>query len=199
MVQRRSVAVVRGMRAAVPSMGIAFMKSDVVRHYLMMSLEFGAYCALMTLISYLMVLLVLRAPQPNSGIYIGVGLLTALLTGLHARKMFRLYRIALLRIQNRGPRGKKQTPARHWSDRIAAEETLARHDRARKQATGEPASPELEAIRLRIAERMAREDREREEQAREDRDRMERERIDRMERARSERIRNESRASRHKS
>ncbi|NJB97741.1 hypothetical protein CA233_00745 [Sphingomonas sp. ABOLD] len=176
------------------------MKSDTVRHYLMMSLEFGAYCVLMTLLSYLMVLLVLRAPQPNSGIYIGVALLAALLTGLHAGKMFRMYRIAMLRFQNRKPTGKKKQslPVRHWSDRIAAEEAVGRHDARRKQATGEEASPELEAIRLRIAERMAKEDRERDELAREDRERLERERIERMERARSERIRNETRASRQK-
>lgn len=180
-------------------MGIAFMKSNTVRHYLMMSLEFGAYCVLMTLLSYLMVLLVLRAPQPNSGIYIGVALLAALLTGLHAGKMFRMYRIAMLRLQNRKPKGKKQPlPVRHWSDRIAAEEAVGRHDARRKQTTGEEVSPELEAIRLRIAERMAREDRERDELAREDRERLERERIERMERARSERIRNETRAARHK-
>ncbi len=198
MMQCQRAAAARGVRAMGPSMGIAFMKPDTVRHYLMMSLEFGAYCVLMTLLSYLMVLLVLRAPQPNSGIYIGVALLAALLTGLHAGKMFRMYRIALLRIQNRAAKGKKPLPVRHWSDRIAAEEAVGRHAAQRKQATGEDASPELEAIRLRIAERMAREDRERDELAREDRERLERERIERMERARSERIRNETRASRQK-
>jgi hypothetical protein len=112
--------------------------------------------------------------------------------------MFRMYRIAMLRIQNRKSRGKKALPVRHWSDRIAAQEAVGRHDALRKQTTGEEASPELEAIRLRIAERMAREDRERDELAREDRERLERERIERMERARSERIRNETRASRNK-
>ncbi|OAN57199.1 hypothetical protein [Sphingomonas sp. TDK1] len=165
------------------------MKSGSVRHYLMMSLEFGAYCVLMTLLSYLMVLLVMRAPQPNSGVYIAVALMAALLTGLHAGKMFRMYRIALLRLQQRA---KKPQPTRHWSDRIAAEETVRRQASLRERLSGEDASPELQAIRLRIAERMAREDRERDELAKADRERIERDRIERVERARSERIREEA-------
>ncbi|NLS28920.1 hypothetical protein S2M10_39330 [Sphingomonas sp. S2M10] len=165
------------------------MKSETVRHYLMTSLEFGAYCVLMTLLSYLMVLLVLRAPQPNSSVYIGVALMAALLTGLHAGRMFRMYRRAWLRLQQRA---KANRPVRHWSDRIAAEEAVGRQNALRTLAGGEQASPELLAIRLRIAERMAREDREREEHDREERERIERERMERMERARSQRIRAEA-------
>lgn len=172
-----------------PPLGVAFMKSETVRHYLMTSLEFGAYCVLMTLLSYLMVLLVLRAPQPNSGIYIGVALMAALLTGLHAGRMFRMYRRAWLRLQHRK---KASGPVRHWSDRIAAEEEVGRQNTLRQQIGAEEASPELQAIRLRIAERMAREDREREEVDREERERVERERTERMERARSQRIRAEA-------
>ncbi|WP_066720680.1 hypothetical protein [Sphingomonas pituitosa] len=165
------------------------MKSETIRHYLMTALEFGAYCALMTLLSYLMVLLVMRAPQPNSGIYIGVALMAALLTGLHAGKMFRMYRRAWLRLEQRR---KSPKPVRHWSDRIAAEEAVGRHNKLRKQVGGDDVSPELQAIRLRIAERMAREDRERDELERADRERIERERIERVERARSQRIRAEA-------
>ncbi len=172
-----------------PPLGVAFMKSETVRHYLMTALEFGAYCVLMTLLSYLMVLLVMRAPQPHSGIYIGLAVMAALLTGLHAGKMFRMYRRAWLRLQQR-----KNIPApvRHWSDRIAAEEAVGRQNKMRKQAGVDDVSPELQAIGLRIAERMAREDREREELDREERERIERERIERVERARSQRIRAEA-------
>ncbi len=170
--------------------GIAFMKSESVRPYLMTALEFGAYCVLMTLLSYLMVVLVMRAPQPNSGVYITVALTAALLTGLHAGKMFRMYRRAL---QRRGRRRQQVLqPVRHWSDRIAAEEAVGRQDSLRKRLTGEDVSPELQAIRLRIAERMAREDRERDEEEREERERIDRERAARVERARSERIRAEA-------
>ncbi|MGC6728176.1 hypothetical protein, partial [Escherichia coli] len=65
------------------------MKPETVRRYLLVSLEFGTYCLLMTLLSYLMVVLVLRAPQPHSGVYISVALLVAALTGIHAGRMFR--------------------------------------------------------------------------------------------------------------
>lgn len=164
------------------------MKPESVRRYLMVSLEFGAYCVLMTLLSYLMVVLVLRAPQPNSGIYIATALLGALLTGVHAGKMFRMYRVALARFRARAKAAGRQ---RHWSDRIAAEETVRRQDSLRERLAQDQGSPQLQAIRLRIAERMAREDRERDEVEREERERMERERLERVERARAARIRSE--------
>lgn len=164
------------------------MKPESVRRYLMTSLEFGAYCLMMTLISYLMVLLVLRAPHPNSGIYISVAILAAILTGIHAGRMFRMYRVALQRLR---ARAKKKDRPRHWSDRIAAAEAVRREDGLRARLARDEASPALQAIRLRIAERMAREDREREEFDRAERDRMERERLDRVERARVARIRGE--------
>ncbi len=166
------------------------MKSESIRPYLKTALEFGAYCVLMTLLSYLMILLVMRAPQPNSGVYIAVALMAALLTGLHAGRMFRMYRRARLRLEQR--LRKALPPVRHWSDRIAAEEAIGRQDSLRKRLAGEVVSPELQAIRLRIAERMAREDREREELDREERESIERERSARLERARSERIRAEA-------
>jgi len=165
------------------------MKPESVRRYLMVSLEFGAYCVLMTLLSYLMVRLVLRAPQPNSGVYITVALFAALLTGVHAGKMYRMYRMALARLRQRA---KKVERPRHWSDRIAAEETVLRQDSLRERLARDEVSPELQAIRLRIAERMAREDRERAELDRDDRERIERERIERVEKARSARIRAEA-------
>ncbi|UYY78729.1 hypothetical protein [Sphingomonas sp. R1] len=164
------------------------MKPESVRRYLMVSLEFGAYCVMMTLLSYLMVLLVLRAPQPNSWIYITVALVAALLTGIHAGRMFRMYRVALERLR---ARAKKKERPRHWSDRIAAAEAVRRQDSLRERLARDEASPALQAIRLRIAERMAREDREREEMERAERDRSERDRLDRMERARTARIRAE--------
>lgn len=164
------------------------MKPDWVRRYLLVSLEFGAYCVMMTLLSYLMVLLILRAPQPNSSFYILVGAAAAVLTGLHAFRMFRQYRAAL----ERWRRNKRQVERpRHWSDRIAAAEAVQRQNSLRERLAREEASPELLAIRLRIAERMAREDREREELERSDRDRREKERLDRIERARAARIRAE--------
>lgn len=165
------------------------MKPEAIRRYLMVSLEFGAYCVMMTLLSYLMVLLVLRAPQPNSWIYITVAVVAAILTGVHAGRMFRMYRSALERLR---ARGKKKERPRHWSDRIAAAEAVRRQDSLRERLARDEASPALQAIRLRIAERMAREDREREETERAERDRSERERLDRVERARSARIRAET-------
>lgn len=164
------------------------MKPESVRRYLLASLEFGAYCLMMTLISYLMVLLVLRAPQPNSEIYISVAVLAAVLTGVHAGRNLRMYRTALQRLR---ARVKKKDRPRHWSDRIAAAEAVRREDSLRARLARDEASPALQAIRLRIAERMAREDREREEFERAERDRTERDRLDRVERARVVRIRAE--------
>jgi hypothetical protein len=165
------------------------MKPESVRRYLLVALEFGAYCLMMTLLSYLMVLLVLHAPQPHSGIYITVAVLAAILTGIHARNMFRAYRVALDRLRRSA---KKVERPRHWSDRIAAAETVRRQDSLRERLARDEVSPELQAIRLRIAERMAREDREREEFRQAERDRVERERLDRIERARTARIRAET-------
>jgi hypothetical protein len=165
------------------------MKPESVRRYLMVSLEFGAYCVLMTMLSYLMVLLVLRAPQPNSGVYITIAVLAAVVTGVHAGKMFRMYHRALASLRERAKAARRQ---RHWSDRIAAAETVRRQDSLREKTSQEQVSPQLQAIRLRIAERMAREDREREELDREERERMERERLDRVDRARAARIRAEA-------
>lgn len=164
------------------------MKPESVRRYLMVSLEFGTYCVLMTLLSYLMVLLVLRAPQPNAWIYISVAVVTAIFTGIHAGRMFRMYRFAIQRLR---ARVKKKDRPRHWSDRIAAAEAVRREDGLRARLARDEASPALQAIRLRIAERMAREDREREEFERSENDRTERERLDRIERARVARIRGE--------
>lgn len=163
------------------------MKYETVRRYLLVSIEFGAYCALMMLLSYLMALVVLRAPQPGSSVYISVGLVAALFTGLHSARMFQVYRAALRRA--RLARMKPKARPRHWSDRIAATERLSRQDLFRSDMAPEEASPELEAIRLRIAERMAREDRERREEEREVREAVDRERL---ERARSARIRAEA-------
>lgn len=165
------------------------MKPEFIRRHLMVALEFGAYCLMMTLISYLMVLLVLHAPQPHSGAYITVAVLAAVLTGIHAGKMFRAYRIALNRWRQRP---KKVDRPRHWSDRIAAAEAVRRQDSLRERLARDEVSPELQAIRLRIAERMAREDREREEFQQAERERLERERLDRIERARTARIRAEA-------
>lgn len=164
------------------------MRSEIVRQYLSASLEFGAYCAMMSTISYLMVLVVLNKPQPGSSPYIIVAVLAALLTGLHSGRMFRHYRAALQRLRHR----KKVERPRHWSDRIAAEERVQRQNSLRERLAQAEVSPELQVIRLRIAERMAREDREREELERADRDRMDRERMDRIERARAARIRAEA-------
>ncbi|WP_084580282.1 hypothetical protein [Sphingomonas azotifigens] len=168
------------------------MKPESVRRYLLVALEFGAYCGMMTLLSYLMVLMVLHAPQPHAGAYITVAVLAAVMTGLHAARMFRSYRIALARWRQRA---KKPERPRHWSDRIAAAEALRRQDTLRERLASDEVSPELQAIRLRIAERMAREDREREEFAQAEQDRIERERIERIERARTARIRAEVRNS----
>ncbi|WP_236704474.1 hypothetical protein ACNFJ7_07050 [Sphingomonas sp. HT-1] len=167
--------------------GLRTMNSESVRRYLLLSVEFGAYCALMMLLSYLMVLIVLEAPQPGSTVYITAGVLAALFTGVHSARMFHVYRAALRRAHL--ARSKPRERPRHWSDRIAATERVNKHDLLRTNNAVEDASPELEAIRLRIAERMAREDREQSEQERQEREAVDRERL---ERARNARIRAEA-------
>jgi hypothetical protein len=161
------------------------MSDPGVRRYFLLTMEFAAYSVMMALLAYLMILLLLYRPQAGGAVFVLVGLGTALFTGIYAARMFGFYRAAarLVAASKQGER------PRHWSDRIAAAEAMRAQELLRRHFGQAEASPALQKIRLRIAERMAREDRERAERDRAEREKLDRERI---ERARNARIKGSS-------
>lgn len=154
------------------------MKPNYVRRYLLMALEFSAYCLMMTLLSYVMVMFIMHAPQENGAPYVLLSISATILAGFHAKRMYRCYRAALEQWRRR-----KQAPKtfRPWFERITVADPSYRHRFTRYDNAVQDASPELVAIRLRIAERMAREDRERERAERAERERREKARRNRLE------------------
>ncbi|MHA6720847.1 hypothetical protein ACX40Y_15540 [Sphingomonas sp. RS6] len=156
------------------------MSDPGMRRYLFLALEFAAYSVMMALLVYLMILILLYRPQAGGAVFVLVGVGTALFTGIYAARMFGFYRTAARLVA-----ASKQTERpRHWSDRIAAAEAIRAQELLRRHFSQTEASPALQAIRLRIAERMAREDRERAERERAEREKLDRERIERARTAR---------------